>query len=444
MMSKTNNSKSLSIKLLIGLSSGCVLFLIVCALGIAVSYLVSQDSSTVGTTAKQGTPNSIITRTFPTITPVSPEKSISIESKTDIRGEARFFDSLSQVEVPVLVRDNKTQAALPEIQMYFVSNGSRFLIVATDSTRKYLTTWFEGAYSDFGIYASPKRNFIPSLSPSKVYAYPPLAAFLLLMKAYSVITASADFIDLVKNPPYVYDKGFLYEDRCWTGKQLAELASVGLVLIPGVEKVIPVDDELTKLMVDFFRAMQEVAGEGVKEKISQFPHLARIRVYKLGPNILAVVPVGFCPDPSPPTPTSLPNPTWVSRELYQQLQTLIIRANASQREALRTLNPSVMAQDSTGAELQRNIDWINELRNKGLYIVATQERLTFLSFKQLDTTHVDIEAFEVWSNQVYSSNGQLLYSGPPCDLPQTYHLEKFNDRWLITKIDFHNQCFYEP
>jgi len=144
--------------------------------------------------------------------------------------------------------------------------------------------------------------------------------------------------------------------------------------------------------------------------------------------------------PSDSAVTPAPNPTRDADALYQSLQALIARANAAQRQALRSLDPTVMSQDSTGEEYQRNVDWINELRNKGQYIIAHQEQLRFISFAQPDATHAQIEAFEIWSEQVYSLDGHLVASHPACDLPQTYHLEKIGDRWLITKIDFHNQC----
>jgi hypothetical protein len=144
--------------------------------------------------------------------------------------------------------------------------------------------------------------------------------------------------------------------------------------------------------------------------------------------------------PSDNVTSPIPNPPTNPDDLYQSLQALIERANAAQRQALRSLDPTVMSQDSTGEEYQRNVDWINELRTKGQYIIANQEQLRFISFAQPDATHAQIEAFEVWSEQVYSLDGQLVASHPACDLPQTYHLEKIGDRWLITKIDFHNRC----
>jgi len=262
-----------------------------------------------------------------TITPVSAEKVVILNSQTNSDGQTKFHDPLAGTEIPVKVVEKRNQYPVPSVQVYFLSDGPRFLVIAVDVQRRYLASWVEGAYSKSIIDARTQGGLFEILAP-RAETFQSVQSVLFALDRYQDILTFKDFLSLAKDPPKLYQWNLFYEDRCWTGEQLANYAGLqskaaGIafdLIIPGaVEAGGAVVDQAEEIMQALTAISLHTAEQDAKDLLMKQTRTFKIRTYKLGIPVISMVPLGYCDTPAPiparvpttvpPTRASTPSPT---------------------------------------------------------------------------------------------------------------------------------------
>ncbi|HUW95021.1 MAG TPA: hypothetical protein VMW58_04485 [Anaerolineae bacterium] len=198
---------------------------------------------------------------------------------------------------------------MPEVQVYFLQQGTSYLAVAIDPEGSYLAGWSQAVIDEETRTNSAHTVGEFSLLSSRAHAQS-LPLVLLLLKAVSTVSSARDLIAYLQDPPELVHWGVLYEDRCWSGEDLANyVGSAGLVL-PGIDDVAGVlagpMDEIARAI---FLLSQHVIEEDAKDLLVSLDQPVRIRTYHLGIPVLGMVPVGWCATEAAPTVASTPPAT---------------------------------------------------------------------------------------------------------------------------------------
>ena len=216
-------------------------------------------------------------------------------------------DGLEQAIVEV--QDEESGLAVPEVDVYFLQEGTSYLAVAIDPEGSYLAGWSQGVVDEESRTGPAHTMAETSLLSSLAHAQS-LPLVLLLLKAVSTVSSSRDLLAYLQDPPELVHWGVLYEDRCWSGEDLANyVGSAGLVL-PGIDDVAGVlagpMDEIARAI---FLLSQHVIEEDTKELLVSLDQPVRIRTYHLGIPVLGMVPVGWCVAEATPTAAFAPPAT---------------------------------------------------------------------------------------------------------------------------------------
>ncbi len=242
-------------------------------------------------------------------TPGAP--SVTSHGITDREGKVIVVDSRGSEQAIIQVEDEDSRLPVFGIEVYFMQQGSSYLVLAIDPQGRYLAGWSEGFAEE---RSSPSSSFttVGFLIPASPAYAQPLPLILLFLKAVSKVPSFRDLIAYLQDPPDLAYWGVLYHDTCWSGEELANyVGSVGLIL-PGIDDVAGVLlGEMDEIARAIFFLSQHVMEEDAKEYLMGLDRPVRIRTYHLGIPALGMVPVGWCEPEATPTPI-LPTPTPIS------------------------------------------------------------------------------------------------------------------------------------
>jgi hypothetical protein len=110
-------------------------------------------------------------------------------------------------------------------------------------------------------------------------------------------------------------------------------------------------------------------------------------------------------------------------------------------QAFRNLNPNILSRAYTGQALQRLEHQINELREQNVYKASTLEGQQFHDIKiSPDGTFAKAEITEKWSTEVFTTEtNKLLGKYPPYDTTQIVYLEKSQNQWRVSSVEFQGE-----
>ncbi|MBK8823402.1 MAG: matrixin family metalloprotease [Anaerolineales bacterium] len=131
----------------------------------------------------------------------------------------------------------------------------------------------------------------------------------------------------------------------------------------------------------------------------------------------------------------------ISPELNKEVSDFITRAIQLQIEAYRKGNANIAASIMAGdifASLENEIASLNQ---QG--IVQISEIDFYQSYindiRVVSSTKIEVDTCEVWSTTTYRrSDGALIQSTDPRLLPQTISIQKLEQNWFITEVNFFN------
>ncbi len=129
----------------------------------------------------------------------------------------------------------------------------------------------------------------------------------------------------------------------------------------------------------------------------------------------------------------------VSGELADQISAFLAKAIKLEIQAYRDGDASLTA-SVFGPDVFASVEeTINELNQEGLIQIAKfDEYKSYMrDIRVLSKTHIEVDTCEVWTQQLYYRNsGKLNKTQGPELVPQTITLEKLENGWFITKINF--------
>jgi Tol biopolymer transport system component len=233
----------------------------------------------------------------PTITTEAAEaaEGVSISSgTTDSTGRTVAADSAGIEAAVVEVRDVDSEKPIAGIEVYCLKKGSRYLVVAVDPEGRYLASWREGFIDELGARSSSKDAVGSFVLPSAAHAQA-LPVVLILVKLMSTVYSLEDLGAYLQDPPDFEYWGVLYEERCWTGEQLANYVGASGLVIPA--------GQMEYFMEAIYLMSQHVMEQDLKEYFRNLERPVRIRTYHLGIPSLGMIPVGWCDEELTPTPT---------------------------------------------------------------------------------------------------------------------------------------------
>lgn len=222
--------------------------------------------------------------------------------QTSSTGQVEFNDPAVPAPLLVTIEDSQSGNPLSNIQVAFLSDGDKFLLIAYDTDRQYLPVLHEYNYSDLDFTAAGKT------------ATPRKAAFALILGLLNVIDAintAQDWATYFGDPPDLVYWGFVYNDYCANteqmGNALQAYVSTLLLVIPGPTSKLPkATDLLEEAFFTALKVLEWVAGEEIQAALAskintldeRSPSIIRWRILNpaLVPFLIAM-PVDWCLEP---------------------------------------------------------------------------------------------------------------------------------------------------
>lgn len=129
----------------------------------------------------------------------------------------------------------------------------------------------------------------------------------------------------------------------------------------------------------------------------------------------------------------------VSPELASEVSDFLTKAIQLQIEAYRKGDASVASVIMSGQVLESLQFEIDSLNQQGLIQIADIDyyKSYIDDIRIISNTQLDVDTCEVWSLQFYRRiDGTLVQSNDPRLLPQTITIQKINNGWFITAVEF--------
>jgi hypothetical protein len=219
-----------------------------------------------------------------------------------------LVDTSTNKTEEIEVRAAESGNGIPNIELNYVSNETDYIILAQDPSGIYLSAIFSSSVqSNFDpsqyqtAFASSALGVVSDSSYLVVPQYQVVGTIIIVLTLLSAIQTAEDFISLYQNPPRLVNWNWLYEDRCWTGKQMSEIASVGLftaehfIGVPGFSEIGQFFKIADEGSLDLLRISQMGAEWDIQQRIEQFNGIVRVRLYRAPVPIIQ--PIGFCLEP---------------------------------------------------------------------------------------------------------------------------------------------------
>ena len=129
----------------------------------------------------------------------------------------------------------------------------------------------------------------------------------------------------------------------------------------------------------------------------------------------------------------------ISPELASEVSEFLTKAIKLQIEAYRKGNASVASVIMAGEVLESLQFEIDSLNQQGLVEIANFDhyRSYIDDIRITSNTQIEVDTCEVWSIQFYRrSDGALVQSNDPRLLPQSITIQKIQNGWFITAVEF--------
>ncbi|MBI3167046.1 MAG: matrixin family metalloprotease [Chloroflexi bacterium] len=129
----------------------------------------------------------------------------------------------------------------------------------------------------------------------------------------------------------------------------------------------------------------------------------------------------------------------VSPELAGEVSDFLTKAIKLQIEAYRRSDASVASVIMAGEVLQGLQAEIDSLNQQGLVEIANIDyyKSYIDDIRIINNAQLEVDTCEVWSIQFYRrSDGMLVQSNDPRLLPQTITIQKIDNGWFITAVEF--------
>lgn len=229
------------------------------------------------------------------IEPVPPDQTATATGQTDNEGIALFDDPLSGVLLEVEFLEESSLVPVPNLEVWFISNGPKALVIASDPNDAYAPIIKELAYeelvsnSTFGKRAAPTRELT-------------LTAVLLMVKLIDLYQDIGDWLEFVSNFPSIEEWSIQELSLCVNPEQAQlGLSLFGKQVLNLLFLKFPHDDEIIEAMGVIF---EELGEEGVDDIFKGFSHLdppaiVRFTVYSFNSGLIPDVLFldGYCLNP---------------------------------------------------------------------------------------------------------------------------------------------------
>ena len=129
----------------------------------------------------------------------------------------------------------------------------------------------------------------------------------------------------------------------------------------------------------------------------------------------------------------------VSPELETEVSEFLTRAIELQIEAYQRGDASIASSIMTGTLLENLFSDINSLNEQGLVSISEIDyyESTINDIRVINNTHIEVDTCEVWTTSIYQrADAQLVSSDGPTLLPQTITIQRLNEGWFITAVNF--------
>jgi predicted Zn-dependent protease len=129
----------------------------------------------------------------------------------------------------------------------------------------------------------------------------------------------------------------------------------------------------------------------------------------------------------------------ISPDLANEISSFLSNAINLEIEAYRKSDASVTASvfgPTIQASMEKNI---SDLNDQGLIEIAEIDyyKSYIHNIRLVSNTHIEVQTCEVWTTQLYrKANGLLAKTDGPTLLPQTITLERLQNGWFITNVEF--------
>ena len=125
------------------------------------------------------------------------------------------------------------------------------------------------------------------------------------------------------------------------------------------------------------------------------------------------------------------NPTEEDR-----VKQVVCVSNEEQIQAWRELDVEVLRGSRTGAVLEENIKYVENLKARNLYAVPVLGSLEVREVKITGDT-ATVSTVETWSVTFYNRQDNSVAEAQPAQtLAETYYMVKQNGKWLVERLDF--------
>jgi hypothetical protein len=131
--------------------------------------------------------------------------------------------------------------------------------------------------------------------------------------------------------------------------------------------------------------------------------------------------------------------TDISPELNAEVNEFLTRAIQLQIEAYRQGNAKIAASIMAGDIFNVLESEISGLNQRGLVQISEidfyQSKIN--DIRVISNTNIEVDTCEVWSTNIYQrSDGTLIQGTDPRLLPQTITIQKLDQGWFITNVNF--------
>ncbi|MBK8780626.1 MAG: matrixin family metalloprotease [Anaerolineales bacterium] len=131
--------------------------------------------------------------------------------------------------------------------------------------------------------------------------------------------------------------------------------------------------------------------------------------------------------------------TDVSPELSKEVSDFLTKAIQLQIEAYRQGNASIAAPIMAGDIFTVLESEISGLNQQGLVQISEIDfyKSNISDIRVINNSNIEVDTCEVWSTNIYQrSDGSLVQSTDPRLLPQTITIQKLDQGWFITNVNF--------
>ena len=131
--------------------------------------------------------------------------------------------------------------------------------------------------------------------------------------------------------------------------------------------------------------------------------------------------------------------TNISPELNQEVNDFLTKAIQLQIEAYRQGNANIAAPIMAGDIFNTLESEISGLNQQGLVQISEIDyyQSQIKDIRVINNTNIEVDTCEVWSTNIYQrSNGILVQNTDPRLLPQTITIQKLDQGWFITNVNF--------